>query len=590
MSRSHPRTTTEARVDPVLMSTPVAGLAGPDLPKAPTGVKGLDQITGGGLPRGRSTLVTGGAGSGKTLLGLEFLVRGARDYGEPGVLVTFEEAAAKVAANVASLGFDLDGLQRDGLLLMHAFRIDPSEIVETGAFDFEPLFLLLDDSIRRLGAKRVVLDTIEVLFGAFHDTATVRAELSRLFRWLEERDVTAIVTGERGDTTLTRNGIEEFVSDCVIVLDNRVRDDISTRRLRIVKYRGSAHGTNEYPFLISSRGFVVLPITSVRLTYDAPSERVSTGVVRLDAMLSGGVYRGSTVLVSGGAGTGKTTLGASFVDAACARGERALIIQLEESPAQTIRNMRSVGIDLERWTAAGLLHIWATRPTAFGLETHLARLSDLTDELDPALVVLDGISSLTDGAETIEVTSTVSRQFDLLKSRGITTLVTALAQEDDARMLHVSSRVDTWLLVRNVESNGERNRLLLVLKSRGSAHSNQVREFVLTDHGVDVTDVYVGPDGVVTGSARVALEAREREAQEMRDADLARRRSELGHGITERTARLALLKDKLSADRAELERVEAEALRVRADAESDRSQMSVRRWADAEPAEGERQP
>ena len=355
---------------------------GPRLPKAPTGIRGLDEITAGGLPRGRSTLVTGGTGSGKTLLGLQFLVAGARQYGEPGVLVTFEESAGKVSANVASLGFDLDGLQRDGLLVVHAFQVDPAEIVEAGEFDFEPLFALLDDSIERIGAKRVMLDTIELLFGAFPSQSIVRAELSRLFRRLEDRAVTAIVTGEQGDNahTFTRHGIEEYVSDCVIVLDHRMREEVSTRRLRVVKYRGSAHGTNEYPFLISGCGFVVLPITSVALDYAAPEDRISTGVARLDHMLVDGLFRGSTVLVSGTAGTGKSTLGAHLIDAACARRERALLVLFEESPNQVIRNMRSVGLDLRRWVEAGLLRMWAARPTVFGLETHLAILAGLIEE------------------------------------------------------------------------------------------------------------------------------------------------------------------------------------------------------------------
>ena len=553
---------------------------GPRLPKAPTGIRGLDEITAGGLPRGRSTLVTGGTGSGKTLLGLQFLVAGAREYGEPGVLVTFEESAGKVSANVASLGFDLDGLQRDGLLVVHAFQVDPAEIVESGEFDFEPLFALLDDTIERIGAKRVVLDTIELLFGAFPSQAIVRAELGRLFRRLEDRAVTAIVTGERGDNALTRHGIEEYVSDCVIVLDHRMHEEVSTRRLRVVKYRGSAHGTNEYPFLISGHGFVVLPITSVALDYGAPEERISTGVARLDHMLAGGLFRGSTVLVSGTAGTGKSTLGAHLIDAACARGERALLVLFEESPDQVIRNMRSVGLDLGRWVEAGLLRMWAARPTAFGLETHLAILARLIEEFAPAVAVLDGIASLTHGPSGPEVTSMLARQIDLLKAAGITTMATTLAHEDETSMVGISSLVDTWLLLRNVESDGERNRLLYVLKSRGSAHSNQVREFVLTDHGVELVDVYVGPAGVVTGSGRLVQEAQERGAELRRGEELMRRRRELRRGIVEAEAQLAVLQDDLAAERAELERIEAREQRQAADAEAARSALAAQRWAD----------
>ena len=401
---------------------------GPGLDKAPTGIAGLDQITGGGLPRGRVSLVAGSAGAGKTLLGLEFLVKGAREYGEPGVLVSFEESAEKVATNVRSLGFDLDQLQRDGLLAVISFLAEPAEIINTGAFDLEPLFLILDDAIGRIGARRVVLDTVEVLFGAFGDDSIIRSELHRLARWLEERGVTAIVTGERGDSALTRHGIEEYVTDCVIVLDHRVIEEISTRRLRVVKYRGSVHGTNEFPFLISARGFVVLPITSVTLDYDASEERMSTGVDRLDHMLGGGVFRGSTTLVTGTAGTGKTSLGAHMINAACGRGERALWALFEESPAQVLRNMRSLGLDLQPWVEAGLLRIWAARPSSVGLETHLAVLAQLVEEVPPSLAVLDGIASLAIGASSSEVTSLIARKLDLLKSRGTQTALVKLFQ------------------------------------------------------------------------------------------------------------------------------------------------------------------
>jgi circadian clock protein KaiC len=554
---------------------------GPGLEKAPTGIPGLDQITEGGLPRGRVSLVAGSAGAGKTLLGLEFLVAGARKYGEPGVLVSFEESAEKVTLNVRSLGFDLDQLQRDGLLTVISFQIEPAEIIATGAFDLEPLFLILDDAIERIGARRVVLDTVEVLFGAFGDDSTIRAELNRLARWLEERGLTAIVTGERGTTSLTRNGIEEYVTDCVIVLDHRVTEEISTRRLRVVKYRGSAHGTNEFPFLISARGFVVLPITSVALDYSASDERVSTGVDRLDHMLGGGVFRGSTTLVTGTAGTGKTSLGAHLVNAACARGERALWVLLEESPAQVLRNMRSVGLDLKPWVDAGLLRIWSARPSAYGLETHLAVLAQLIEEVSPSVAVLDGIAGLASGAPSSEVTSLVARQLDLLKSREITTMATSLGDADESSTIEVSSLVDNWLLLRNVEANGERNRLLFVLKSRGTAHSNQVREFVLTNNGIELVEVYVGPEGMLAGSARLAQQAVERDAEAQQADDLERRRRELRSAISEREAHLVAVQDQLSAERAEFDRIDRRERRQAAEAETDRQSMATKRWADA---------
>jgi circadian clock protein KaiC len=564
----------------------VGAAIGPGLDRAPTGISGLDQITGGGLPRGRVTLVAGSAGAGKTLLGLQFLVAGARDYGEPGVLLTFEESAVKVADNVRSLGFDLDGLQRDELLTVLAFRVEPTEIVAAGDFDLDGLFLTLDDAIKRVGAKRVVLDTIEVLFGAFGADPTVRAELSRLTRWLEDRGVTAIVTGERGEGSITRHGIEEYVSDCVIVLDHRVREEISTRRLRVVKYRGSAHGTNEYPFFISARGFVVLPITSITLDYGAPEERVSSGIARLDHMLGGGIFRGSAVLVSGTGGTGKTSLGAHMVNAACERGERVLWVLFEESPAQVLRNMRSIGLDLGQWTDAGLLHIWPARPAAFGLETHLALLVQLLDEVAPTVAVLDGIASFAHGVAASEVTSMVARQVDLLKARGITTVATALGEGDEASTVSVSSMVDIWLLLRNFESNGERNRLLFVLKSRGTAHSNQVREFVLTDHGAELVDVYVGAAGMLTGSARLAQQAAEREAQLRQADELEHRRRELRRGISEHEAHFAAVQDQIAAERAELDRIGLRERHQAADTEADEVAMGKRRWADAVPSDG----
>jgi circadian clock protein KaiC len=559
---------------------------GPDLEKAPTGIHGLDQITGGGLPRGRVTLVAGSAGAGKTLLGLEFLVAGARRYGEPGVLVSFEESEAKVTLNVRSLGFDLDQLRADGMLVMLSFRLEPSDFVATGEFDLEPLFAILNEAIERVGAKRVVLDTIEVLFGAFGDDSIVRSELSRLARWLDDRGVTAIVTGERGDKSLTRNGIEEYVTDCVIVLDHRVTEEISTRRLRVVKYRGSAHGTNEYPFLISARGFVVLPITSVALNYGASEERISTGIPRLDHMLSGGLFRGSTLLVSGTAGTGKTSLGAHMLDAACARGELALLVLFEESPDQFLRNMRSLGLDLQRWVDAGLLRIWAARPSELGLETHLAVLARLIEDETPSVAVLDGIATIGHGILAAEATSMVARKIDMLKSREITTLVTALGHGEEMGTEALSSLVDTWLLLRNVETDGERNRLLFVLKSRGTAHSNQVREFVLTSHGVELVDVYVGAAGVLAGSARVAQQATERDAELRQASDLARRLRELRRNVVEREAHLVVVQDELDAERAEIDRIDLREDNQAADTEADRSAMATRRWADAAPSNG----
>jgi circadian clock protein KaiC len=485
----------------------------PGLSKALTGISGLDEITLGGLPRGRPTLICGGAGCGKTLFGIEFLVRGATEFGEPGVCISFEESAYDLAMNVASLGFNLEKLQRTKKLVIDHIYIDKSEIAETGEYDLEGLFIRLEAAIDSVGAKRVLLDTPEALFAGLSDVGVLRSELRRLFGWLKEKGVTAIITGERGVGTLTRHGLEEYVSDCVILLDHRVQNDAVTRRLRILKYRGSTHGTNEYPFLIDEHGISVLPVTSLGLTHGASKERISTGIAALDDMLSGqGYFRGSSVLVTGSAGTGKTTMGAHFVDAACRRGESAILFSFEESPQQLIRNMRSIGLDLGRWVKKGLLHIEAARRSAFGLEMHLVRMHHLLAEYKANVVVIDPISALLPGGSAHDVHALVLRVVDFLKQSGATGFFTSVAVEDDMQStsLSISSLVDTWILLRNIEVNGERNRILYVLKSRGMAHSNQIREFLLTPHGVQLRDVYLGPGGVLTGSARVAREAEER--------------------------------------------------------------------------------
>jgi len=476
--------------------------------KSATGISGLDQILNGGLPKGRVTLVTGNAGTGKTVLGIEYLVNGIRHYGENAVLVTFEESAPKVTENVSSLGFDLNSLRDGGKLFMLAFKVDPPE-KRKGYFDFAPFLVLLEEAITRTGAKRVVLDTIELLFGVYSDETTMRIEVVKLMRWLEDRGVTAIITGESGTSALTRFGIEEYASDCVIVLDHRVREDISTRLLRVVKYRGSVHGTNEYPFLIGRDGFIVLPVTSMTLDYAASRERVSVGLPEIDEMLSGGAYRGSTTLVTGGAGTGKTSIAMSMVNAACARGEKSLVLLYEESAFQLERDMESIGINLKQWTDSGMLKIWASRPLEFGLENHLAIFLNMLESFNPSIVAIDGLTAFKRQGFDPDVYIFITRKIGILKSRGITTVLTTLKKsaEDESSNMHISSLIDTGILLRNVEKNGERNRILAVTKARGIEHSNQLREFILSSDGIRLVDVYVGPDGILVGSERRVQEA-----------------------------------------------------------------------------------
>jgi len=509
-----------------------------ELPKTPTGISGLDQITLGGLPKGRPTLICGSTGCGKTLFSLEFLIRGAQEYNEPGVFMAFEEKPQELAMNVASLGFDLNKLQEEKKIKIDYVHIDRSEIEETGEYDLEGLFIRLGYAIDTLGAKRVVLDTIENLFAGLTDQGILRAELRRLFGWLKEKGVTAIITGESGDKTLTRQGLEEYVSDCVILLDHRIINQISTRRLRIIKYRGTLHGTNEYPFLIDEEGISVLPVTSLQLNKPVSSECISTGITALDEMFSGGgFYRGSSILVSGTAGTGKTSISSSFVNQVCNNGEKCLFFAFEESPQQIIRNMNSIGMDLQGHVDSGLLRYYASRPTLYGLEMHLVAIHKAIRKFKPQVVVLDPITNLITIGSVSEVKAMLVRLIDFLQEEQITVMFTALTlnnvvneQTDEG----VSSLVDVWLSIKDIEVNGERNKGLYVMKSRGMKHSNQVREFVIENDGLNLLDVYLGADGILTGSAREAhmLEAETGEilhsnALSRKDRELERKRKVL---------------------------------------------------------------
>jgi circadian clock protein KaiC len=543
----------------------------PTLPKAPSGIQGLDEITGGGLPRGRPTLVCGGPGCGKTLFAMEFLVRGASDYGEPGVFMAFEETAAELAANVASLGFDLRKLEATKKLAIDFVRVERSEIEETGEYDLEGLFVRLEHAIKTVHARRVVLDTIESLFAGLPNPMVLRAELRRLFAWLKARGMTVVLTGERGDGSLTRNGLEEYVSDCVILLDHRVNEEVSTRRLRVVKYRGSTHGTNEYPFMIDEGGISVLPVTSLGLQHRASTQRVSTGIARLDQMLGGrGYFKGSTVLVSGTAGTGKTTLAGHLAVDFCAKGGRCLYLAFEESPSQIERNLASVGLDLGRPARAGKLRIVPMRPQSLGLEMHLALIHKAVQEFRPALMIMDPISNLL--GSTLEARSMLTRLIDFLKSQDITALFTNLTpgggnlEETESG---VSSLIDTWLMLEILRGGGERNRVVNIIKSRGMPHSNQTCELRLTDRGVEILDTYLGPGGLVTGSARLSREADDRATAALRDFDLAQQRTLRRSRRKAFANRVAALREEFVADDAALARsikeTELSSVRVGAD-------------------------
>lgn len=552
------------------------------LEKCPTGIEGFDEITQGGVPRGRPTLICGSAGCGKTLFGLEFLIRGVQTHGEPGVFVAFEEQPHELAQNVASLGFDLEKLQRQKKLFVEYININRHEIEDNGDYDLEALFIRLADAIDTVGAKRIVVDTLETLFAGIPNEAILRAELQRLFRWLKEREVTAIITAERGEGALTRRGLEEYVSDCVVLLDHRINEQVATRRLRVVKYRGTNHGTNEYPFLIGEDGIDVLPITSIGLSHEASKERVSTGVPDLDDMLKGGLYRGSTALISGTAGSGKSSIAAHFVNAACARGERCLYFAYEESPAQIVRNMKSIGINLQQWIDDGSLKCIASRPTTYGLEMHLATIHKMVREQKPRSVVIDPITNFFTIGSANEVKAMLMRLVDFLKVEQITgvfTSLTAGGKALEATDAGVSSLIDTWLLLREMELNGERNRTMYVLKSRGMPHSNQLREFILTNRGIRLIEPYLGADGVLTGSARVAQEAKENAARLELRLQADRKRRELDRRRSTIEAQIAALQAELESARDEVERVAAEGDARERQIASDRAAMATRRGA-----------
>lgn len=524
----------------------------PRLEKSLTGIAGFDEVTNGGVPKGRPTIVCGGPGCGKTMFAIEFLVRGATQFDEPGVLLTFEESVDEMAKNVASLGFDLKDLAARKKLVMDYVRIEPSEIQETGTYDLEGLFVRLKYAVDSIGAKRVVLDTLEAVFSGFSNQGVLRAEIRRLFRWLKDQGLTTVVTAERGQGTLTRHGLEEYVSDCVVLLDHRVTEQLSTRRMRIVKYRGSSHGSDEHPFLIDEQGFSVLPGTSMRLEHAVSQQRISSGVKDLDNMLEGkGFYRGSTVLISGTAGTGKSSLAAQFAWQTCADGGKCLYIAFEESPAQIARNMRSIGIDLEKCVKKGLLFLEAWRPTQSGLEMHLLKIHQLVKKYKPDVVVIDPVTNLTSG-NTHEIHAMLMRLIDFLKTQQITALFTALTLGESHALeqtdVGISSLIDTWIFARDVEINGERNRCIYVLKSRGMAHSNQLREFVMTNQGISLLPVYVGAGTLLTGSARLVQEGREKAESLLRKQAASEKERSLLQKRAAVAAQVAVLQAELAAE------------------------------------------
>ncbi|MBN8592076.1 MAG: circadian clock protein KaiC [Anaerolineae bacterium] len=535
------------------------------LAKSPTGIRGFDDITGGGLPQDRTTLICGGPGSGKTLFAIEYLINGIQEFNEPGVLIAFEETRDDLIRNCASLGFDLAHLIEQGKLIIDEIVMDTHHAQQTGDYDLEGLFIRLEYAINKVNAKRIAIDTIEVIFDLLGNSARLRSELRRLFRWIKEKKVTTVITSESEKGLFTRHDIEPYVSDCVIFLDQRLQDQLARRRLRIVKYRGSLHGTDEYPFLIDQDGMSVLPITSVGLDYTSSEERVATGIAGLDKMLGGeGYFRGSTILVSGSSGTGKTSFAAHFVNAACQRGEHCIYFTFEESASQILRNMRSIGIDLRPWMSGNLLQIHAIRPTMYNLEIHLAMMQKLIQDFQSETIVVDPVTSFDLIGNTTDISLLFTRLIDFCKMRGITTLVTSIITSSPGSVIketNLSSLVDTWISLQDIEVGGERNRVLYVLKSRGMKHSKQISEFEFSSDGIYLIDAYTDSEGMLTGSARLAREMR-KELEELEfQQQIAIKRLKFENRQAALKAQIEALQAELRMESAELQLIEDQTAR-----------------------------
>ncbi len=555
------------------------------LPKCTTGIKGLDEITGGGIPKGRPTLICGNAGCGKTLIAMEFIANGAAYYNEPGLFIAFEETIEELKQNFFSLGFNLSELIKKKKIILDHIHIERSEIEETGEYDLEGLFIGIQNEIEEIGVKRIVLDTIEVLFAGLSNEAIIRAELRRLFKWLKDKGMTTIVTGERGEGKLTRFGIEEYVADCVITLENRVNERQAIRNLRVIKYRGSSHGTNEYPFLINNNGISVLPITSVGLGHEAASQCISSGIPRLDTLLNGkGYFRGSSILVAGTAGSGKTTIAAHFAEAACRRGERCIYFAFEESSSQIIRNMKSVGINFDPMIKKDVFKFQNNRPQLLGLEAHLLNMHSLVDEYQPSVIVVDPITAIAEVGDKKEVRSMLMRLIDYFKYKKITAIYTSLAHAGDTlekSEVDISSLMDTWIQLRELESGAERNRVMYILKSRGMAHSNQLREFQITSSGVNLIDVYLGTDGkLITGSSRIVQDEIDTAEKIKRGQEIDKKKRQLTVLKKEMESQNEMMRTKLEAEESELNKIIEEAELRESVFLNNRNKMAKKRRAD----------
>ena len=460
------------------------------LPKSLTGIQGLDDITYGGIPQNRPTLLVGSIGTGKTIFAMEYIINGITMFNEPGVFMTFEEQTDELQINVTSMGYNLSKLIADNKIYLEHLHIDHREIQATGKYDIEGLFIRIEMAIEKVKAKRIVLDALDTLFIGL-DSQILRSEIKRLFFWLKEKKVTAIITSEVGDIFLTRLGFEEVVADCVIELNNRLNNQISTRRLRIVKYRGSYHSTNEYPFMIDHKGITIFPIISEAPQIIVSNERISSGIKQIDEMLDGrGFYVGSSILVSGSAGTGKSSIAASFIKDVCEKKGTALYCAFEEAPNQIKRNMASIGIFLEPYEKSGNLHFYYSRPTLQTLELHFIAIKKLIKQINPSVVILDPITNLMIENINSDIRTMLTRFVDYLKMEQITVLLTATLTVSSLELIQsnegISSMVDTCIMIQEKNIIDSRRRTLYIMKSRGICNSKKEVEFIITSEGISI--------------------------------------------------------------------------------------------------------
>ena len=504
-----------------------------------TGVKGLDDVLGGGIPQGHAMLLVGKPGTGKSILSMEYLLHGIELHKENGVYISFEESEKQIISNAASFGWKFEEMVKKNKLAISYIDMQPEQMRTVGDYDLSALILRVKGAIKKVNARRVVIDGINNLLSTFDDERIIRSDLLRLIREIKEVNATIFITGERGHDSWSKMGFEEYLADGLMHLDNRTDGNYQTREIQVVKCRGINHYTGKSPFIINSEGMSIRPLITADFDYKVLKSRVSTGIADIDNMLGGkGLYRGSTVYITGPSGAGKTSISSSFANGACSRGERALFLAFEESSDQIIRNMKSIGLSLDKWVNEKLLYFYTARATTNSLEGHLDNIMTMVREVEPTCVVLDPISAFRPIANENETKLMLIRLNDYLRARKITTVFTALSSDGEYSEhadVQLSSIADTWIVVRIMDYKGERNNVMQLMKSRGMSHSRQMKEMYFTGNGLKLQNVYQGPEGVLTGAARIGQEKYEKlkEARNVIEIDKNRKKIERKKSLLE---------------------------------------------------------